>query len=44
MVKDADLDQGQGVLHLQYVVYEHPGSKEADLAREKLRSLGLTIR
>lgn len=37
-------DQGQGVLHLQYVVYEHPGSKEADLAREKLRSLGLTIR
>jgi tol-pal system protein YbgF len=37
-------DQGQGVLNLQYVVYEHPGSKEADLAREKLRSLGLTIR
>jgi tol-pal system protein YbgF len=37
-------DQGQGVVHLQYVVYEHPGTKEADLAREKLRSLGLTIR
>jgi tol-pal system protein YbgF len=37
-------DQGQGVVHLQYVVYEHPGSPEADLAREKLRSLGLTIR
>jgi tol-pal system protein YbgF len=37
-------DQGQGVVHLQYVVYEHPGSSEADLAREKLRSLGLTIR
>jgi len=37
-------DQGQGVVHLQYVVYEHPGSKEADLAREKLRSMGLTIR
>jgi len=37
-------DQGQGVIHLQYVVYEHPGTKEADLAREKLRSLGLTIR
>jgi tol-pal system protein YbgF len=37
-------DQGQGVVHLQYVVYEHPGSQEADLAREKLRTLGLTIR
>ncbi len=37
-------DKGQGVLNLQYVVYEHPGTKEADLAREKLRSLGLTIR
>lgn len=37
-------DNGQGVVHLQYVVYEHPGSKEADLARERLRSLGLTIR
>ena len=37
-------DQGQGVVNLQYVVYEHPGTKEADLAREKLRSLGITIR
>jgi tol-pal system protein YbgF len=37
-------DKGQGVLNLQYVVYEHPGTKEADLARERLRSLGLTIR
>jgi len=37
-------DNGQGVVHLQYVVYEHPGTKEADLARERLRSLGLTIR
>ncbi len=37
-------DQSQGVLNLQYVVYEHPGSEEADLAREKLRSLGLNIR
>lgn len=37
-------DQSQGVLNLQYVVYEHPGSPEADLAREKLRSLGLNIR
>ena len=37
-------DQGQGVVNLQYVVYEHPGTKEAELAREKLRSLGLNIR
>jgi len=37
-------DQGQGVVNLQYVVYEHPGTREADLAREQLRSLGLTIR
>ncbi len=37
-------DKGQGVLNLQYVVYEHPGTKEADLARERLRALGLTIR
>jgi len=37
-------DQAQGVVHLQYVVYEYPGSREADLARERLRSLGLTIR
>jgi tol-pal system protein YbgF len=37
-------DQGQGVVQLQYVVYEHPGTREADLAREKLRSLGITIR
>ena len=36
-------DQGQGVVNLQYVVYEHPGTNEADLARERLRSLGLTI-
>jgi len=37
-------DKGQGVLNLQYVVYEHPGTQEADLARERLRSLGMTIR
>ncbi len=37
-------DQAQGVVNLQYVVYEHPSTKEADLARERLRSLGLTIR
>ena len=37
-------DQGQGVVNLQYVVYEHPGTREPDLAREQLRSLGLTIR
>ncbi len=27
-------DQAQGVVHLQYVVYEYPGTREADLARE----------
>ncbi|MEE4271004.1 MAG: tol-pal system protein YbgF [Thermoanaerobaculales bacterium] len=37
-------DQAQGVVHLQYVVYEYPGTREADLARERLKSLGLTIR
>ena len=37
-------DQGQGVVNLQYVVYEYPGTREADLAREQLKSLGLTIR
>jgi tol-pal system protein YbgF len=37
-------DQGQAVVNLQYVVYEHPGSRESELAREQLRSLGLTIR
>jgi tol-pal system protein YbgF len=37
-------DKGQGVLNLQYVVYEYPGTSEADLARERLRSLGMTIR
>ena len=37
-------DKGQGVINLQYVVYEHPGTKEADIAREKLGSLGITIR
>jgi tol-pal system protein YbgF len=37
-------DRGQGVVHLQYVVYEHPGTSEADLARERLRSLGFSIR
>ena len=37
-------DQGQAVVNLQYVVYEHPGTREADLAREQLKSLGMTIR
>lgn len=37
-------DQAQGVVQLQYVVYEHPGTREADLARERLGQLGLTIR
>ena len=37
-------DKAQGVLNLQYVVYEYPGTQEADLARERLGSMGMTIR
>jgi hypothetical protein len=29
---------------LQYVLYEHPGSKEATLARERLATLGVNVR
>jgi tol-pal system protein YbgF len=37
-------DRAQAVINLQYVLYEHPGTKEADLARERLASLGVKIR
>ena len=37
-------DQGQGVVNLQYVVYELPGNRVAELAREQLKSIGITIR
>lgn len=36
-------DRSQAVINLQYVLYEHPGSKEAELARAKLASLGVRV-
>ena len=37
-------DKSQAVINLQYVLYEHPGTKEAELARTKLASLGVKVR
>ena len=37
-------DRAQAVINLQYVLYEHPGSKEAGLARERLAALGVNVR
>ena len=37
-------DRSQAVINLQYVLYEHPGSKEAELARTKLGSLGVKVK
>jgi tol-pal system protein YbgF len=37
-------DKSQAVINLQYVLYEHPGTKEAELARTKLGSLGVKVR
>jgi len=37
-------DRSQGVINLQYVIYEHPGSKEADLARTRLAALGVKVK
>jgi tol-pal system protein YbgF len=37
-------DRTQAVINLQYVLYEHPGSKEADLARSKLAALGVKVK
>lgn len=37
-------DRAQAVINLQYVLYEHPGSKEASLARERLAALGVNVR
>lgn len=34
-------ERAQGVIQLQYVVHEHPGTQEANLARQRLRSLGI---
>jgi len=37
-------DRSQAVINLQYVLYEHPGSKEAELARTKLGALGVKVK
>jgi len=37
-------DRSQAVINLQYVLYEHPGSKEAELARARLGDLGVKVR
>ncbi len=37
-------DRSQAVINLQYVLYEHPGTREAELARSRLASLGVKIR
>ena len=37
-------DRAQAVINLQYVLYEHPGTKEADLARTRLASLGVKVK
>jgi len=37
-------DRSQAVINLQYVLYEYPGSKEAELARSKLQSLGIKVK
>ena len=37
-------DRSQAVINLQYVLYEHPGSKEADLARARLQALGVKVK
>jgi tol-pal system protein YbgF len=37
-------DRSQAVINLQYVLYEHPGTKEAELARSRLASLGVKVK
>jgi tol-pal system protein YbgF len=37
-------DRSQAVINLQYVLYEHPGTKEAELARSKLAGLGVKVK
>lgn len=34
-------EKAQGIVQLQYVVHEHPSSAEANLARQRLRALGV---
>jgi tol-pal system protein YbgF len=37
-------DRAQAVINLQYVLYEHPGTKEAELARSRLAALGVKVK
>lgn len=37
-------DRSQAVINLQYVLYEHPGSKEAELARARLQGMGVKVK
>jgi tol-pal system protein YbgF len=37
-------DRSQAVINLQYVLYEHPGTKEAELARSRLATLGVKVK
>jgi tol-pal system protein YbgF len=37
-------DKAQAVINFQYVIYEHPGSKEAELAKDRLNALGVRVR
>ena len=37
-------EKSQGIVQLQYVLHEHPRSPEADLARQKLKQLGVETR
>lgn len=37
-------DRSQAVINLQYVLYEHPGTEEAELARKKLTALGVKVK
>ena len=37
-------ERAQGIVQLQYVLHEHPGSQEAALARQRLKQLGVETR
>jgi tol-pal system protein YbgF len=37
-------DRSQAVINLQYVLYEHPGTEEAELAKKKLTALGVKVK
>jgi tol-pal system protein YbgF len=37
-------DRSQAVINLQYVLYEHPGTEESELAKKKLAALGVKVK